>query len=73
MLLSKVTDLGRDGANCKSYNSTKHSTIERMLIVQQHSNDTSSLVFWDLNIYFSSKVVKIYRWTYLKGTLEKET
>jgi len=33
MLLSKVTDLGRGGANYKSYNSTKHSAIERMLSI----------------------------------------
>lgn len=33
MLLSKVTDLGCGGANYKSYNSTKHSAIEGMLII----------------------------------------
>lgn len=31
----------------------------------QHSNYIQFLVFWDLNIYFISKVAKIYRWRYL--------
>lgn len=31
-----------------------------------HSNYIQFLVFWDLNIYLISKVVKIYRWRYLR-------